>query len=184
MGEPVVSMLMGHVGGAGVKAPCRLFLSRTPQLSDSRGVGRLHGAQDVTQSQQLPHSLPGHTHPPAGPAFSPGQRPASCSGEADPGMCVCVCVYTCACACRLYVRGREKQDLRVPGVGTQEEASLVARRRLVETGTVPLCSLGPFPWFGLGEGSALGLLAGLLSQVQPGPEKVTPTAPGTSRTLL
>ena len=69
-------------------------------------------------------------------------------------------------------------------MGMQEEASLGARRHLVEAGTVPLCSLGPFPWYGLGEGSALGPLAQLLSQVQPGPEKVTPTAPGTSRTLL
>ena len=72
----------------------------------------------------------------------------------------------------------------MPGVGTQEEASLGARRRLVEAGTVPLRSLGPFPWFGLGEGSAPGPLARLLSQVQPGPEKATPTAPGTGRTLL
>lgn len=77
------------------------------QLPDSRGVGRLHGAQDVTQSQQLPHSLPGYTCPPAGPALSPGQRPASCSGEADPGVCVCACVHVRMCLQAVCQRERE-----------------------------------------------------------------------------
>ena len=110
MGEPVVSMLMGHVCGAGVKAPRRLFLSRMPQFPDSRRVGRLHGAQDVTQSQQLPHSLPGHTCPPAGSALSPGQRPASCSGEADPGVCVCACVHVRMCL-QAVCQGERKTGL-------------------------------------------------------------------------
>ena len=122
MGEPVVSMLMGHVCGAGVKAPRCLFLSRMPQFPDSRGGGETAWCSRCN-TVPTAASLTAWTHLSACRAHPQSWAETSFLFWGSRSWCVCVRVCTCACACRLYVRGREKQDLRVPGVGTREEAS-------------------------------------------------------------